>query len=219
MSKNSTKQYMEESLSALMDGEITALELRRLLKLDEEQFSELRERWLSYQIASSSLKNDMPAIAYQDISGQISAAIVDEPVHRGKKQTSGRLWAGVGRFAIAASVAGAVVLGVPFSPDNVTQQVADVEKPVEQVVPSHRVPRSFGHTMPQDTVVSTVSNENRPSESSKKEITITKDTQQKLQEAGSQVNRLMLEHAQNAAQNTQQGVLPYARLPESSETE
>ena len=221
MSQNSIKHNLDESLSALVDGEITELEMRRLLKLDNEQYKILREKWVHYQVASSSIKGEFPDIAFRDLSTGIGAAIDDEPAHSVKTQTGKTsriksMWSGVGRFAVAASVAGAVVLGVQFTSDDFNSQVADV-KPAPST--SVKIPGSFGHGLPSDTTVSTVSNQPTPNKSVPDAIILNKDTQQQLQKAEQDVNRLMLEHAQNAAQNTQQGVLPYARVPESSKSQ
>jgi sigma-E factor negative regulatory protein RseA len=217
MSQNSAKHTFEESLSALIDGEITEFELRRLLKADNEQYEGLRKKWGAYQLASSSLKGALPDVAFHDISNSIRAAIDEEPalstsvksVSRNRLQS---IWSGVGRFAIAASVAGAVVLGVQFTVDDPSSQIASVD--AVPVAPA-KVPSSFGHGLPVDTTIRTVSNESKVVKPTQ-EIILNAETQQQLQEAEAEVNRLMLEHAQNASQNTQQGVLPYARVPESS---
>ncbi len=218
MSNAPVKQTLEESLSALVDGEATELEVRRLLKASDEQYEDLRDSWLRYQTASSATKSDFPSADFRDLSSSISAAIAEEPAHAIKgssRKTS--IWSGVGRFAVAASVAGAVVLGVQFAPSDLdSTQVATADPvPASQA----KVPSSFGHGLPTDTVVSTVSNESSVSKPKAETIIITESTQQQLKEAEDQVNRLMLEHAQNASQNTQQGVLPYARVPESSENQ
>jgi sigma-E factor negative regulatory protein RseA len=215
MSEIPVKQELQEALSALVDGEVTELELRRLLKASDEQYAALRETWLSHQTASASIKKDVPTIDFRDLSNSISAAIADEPVLSQSSKTAKKqsVWSGVGRFAIAASVAGAVVLGVQFAPSDINPQVADVQVPVQSSVPS-----SFERGIPSNTAVSTVSNESGVGHSAQQQqetIIINENTQQKLQQAEEQVNRLMLEHAQNAAQNTQQGVLPYTRVPES----
>ncbi len=219
MSETSVKNVLDESLSALVDGEISELELRRLLKADDQAFEELRGRWSSYQMTSASMKDDVPNVAFTDLSASISARIADEDSHsltsnsstKNRKQS---IWSGVGRFAIAASVAGAVVLGVQFAPSTIDGQVADIDTPASGV----KVPSSFGHGLPTDTAISTVSNESNPVVKQQKEaIVITESTKQQLQKAENEVNRLMLEHAQNSAQNTEQGVLPYARVPESSQ--
>lgn len=225
MSQTSVKQPLEESLSALMDGEITELELRRLLKADDETFTALRENWSRYHLLSAGAKNDFPAIEYRDLSQNISKAIADEPVYTGnisKDKVSIKpnknIWFGLGRFAVAASVAGAVVLGVQFAPNSVDNQVAEGEQII--ILPSASsasVPSSFDHGLPSNTAISTVSNANKtsPNNTEIAPIAITESTKQQLEQAEEQVNRLMLEHAQNAAQNTQQGVLPYARVPEA----
>ncbi len=218
MSETHVKQQLDESLSALVDGEISELELRRLLKANDEEYATLRENWAAYHVASSALNNDIPAVQLHDLSASISAAIDAEPAHT-KVATSApkkSIWAGVGRFAVAASVAGAVVLGVQFAPNDLNSQVAEVDPlPVQPA----QVPSSFGHGIPVDTTVNTVSNENSTvAPTAKKEtIILNESTQKQLQQAEEQVGRFMLEHAQNASQNTQQGVLPYKRVPESSE--
>lgn len=223
MTDTRAKQQLEESLSALMDGEISELELRRLLKASDEDYAELRDSWAASQMASSAMKKDVPAIDLRDLSASISAAIDEEPAHstnsvdskkENTKASKQSLWSGVGRFAIAASVAGAVVLGVQFSPNSFDGQVAEIEP--TQVQPA-QVPSSFGHGLPVDTTVSTVSSENTVNQVPQKQtIILNESTQKQLQQAEQQVGRFMLEHAQNASQNTQQGVLPYARVPEAS---
>ena len=89
------------------------------------------------------------------------------------------------------------------------QQIADVP-PVQAPLnaPSNS---SFAPGLPANTEVSTVSTESASS-NDRAVITINEDTRQQLKEAEGQVNRLMLEHAQNSAQNTQQGVLPLSLI-------
>lgn len=213
---------LQESLSGLMDGEISELELRRLLKANDDDFQVLRNQWSRYHSASAANRSDdAVGFANVDLSLAISSAIEEEPTYGekpanvAKKSTIRHMWSGVGRFAIAASVAGAVVLGVQFSPSGLDNQIVD-SNPV--TLPSTSAPSSFGQGIPSDTVVSTVSNETMPSavNEQRSPITLNNDTKEQLKQAEEQVNRLMLEHAQNASQNTQQGVLPYARVPEKS---
>jgi len=106
MSNTPVKQILEESLSALVDGEATELEVRRLLKASDEQYEGLRDSWLRYQTASSATKSDFPSAEFRDLSSSISAAIDQEPAHSVKaKPAKASIWSGVGRFAVAASVA------------------------------------------------------------------------------------------------------------------
>jgi sigma-E factor negative regulatory protein RseA len=223
MSQTPVKQSLQESLSALVDGEATELEVRRLLKADDAVYSEVRGSWSRYQAASASAKKDTPSIEYRDLSLNISAAIAEEPVHTGKASTEktkttmkakASIWSGMGRFAVAASVAGAVVLGVQFAPSGVDQQIVE-GNPV--TLPSSSAPSGFSQGLSADTTISTVSNQSKKSNNERVSINITESTKEQLKEAEEQVNRLMLEHAQNASQNTQQGVLPYTRIPETTE--
>ncbi|MFT5117662.1 MAG: sigma-E factor negative regulatory protein RseA [Kiritimatiellia bacterium] len=216
MSDSPVKQPLEESLSALVDGEITELELRRLLKASDEDFKGLRARWLRFNTASAGIKKDLPTGDFCDLSESISAAIDEEKTYSmsSKSTRKSSIWSGVGRFAIAASVAGAVVLGVQFAPSGVNNEVADAES---TLAPFVNVPSSFGHGLPTDTTVRTVSNEATVIKPEQQTIIINEATQEQLKLAEEEINRLMLEHAQNASQNTQQGVLPYARVPESPE--
>ncbi len=225
MSQSTMKQPLQESLSALIDGEANELEVRRLLKADDEIFEVLREDWSRYQLASSNMKKasrEEQAVEYRDLSISINSAIADEPVHSIKEHNKPKasMWSGVGRFAIAASVAGAVVLGVQFAPSDFDNQIADNEP---LTLPSSSVPSSFGQGLPSNTAIRTVSNESGTKAAQvgdeRTPIIINENTKEQLKQAEEQVNRLMLEHAQNASQNTQQGVLPYARVPESSENQ
>ena len=230
MSQTPVKPSLQESLSALMDGEATELEIRRLLKADDASYEEIRSAWCRYQVSSSSVKKETPNVDYRDLSLSISAAVAEEPVHSSKTNTSEAkatekvktsIWSGMGRFAVAASVAGAVVLGVQFAPSGVDRQIAGSD-PI--TLPSTSAPSSFPQGLSSGTTVSTVSNAANSQQNSNKQnngtqtpINITESTKDQLKEAEEQVNRLMLEHAQNASQNTQQGVLPYARVPETTE--
>ncbi|MFT7388644.1 MAG: sigma-E factor negative regulatory protein RseA [Candidatus Endobugula sp.] len=225
--QSTVKQPLQESLSALVDGEADELEVRRLLKADDKAFDVLRKDWSRYLLACSSIKSgktsaDERSIEYRDLSLIISAAIAEEPVHSTNKTfTSGPkagMWSGVGRFAVAASVAGAIVLGVQFVPNGADNQIVGSE-PV--TLPSFNVPISFAQGLPLNTVISTVSNEQSTQvrDNNRAPIVISDSTKEQLKRAEEQVNRLMLEHAQNASQNTHQGILPYARLPESTENQ
>ena len=212
----STELGLKESLSALVDGEASELEIRRLLKANDADYSDIREQWLRYQTVSASLKNDTPAVDYMNLSAAISDAIADEPSLSVSNATVGKvssIWSGVGRFAVAASVAGAVVLGVQFMPSTGSTQIVELAPTAAPSAPAS----SFAQGLPNNTAINTVSNESGVplQKQEKPTIEINESTKQQLKEAEQEVNRLMLEHAQNSAQNTQQGVLPYARVPES----
>jgi sigma-E factor negative regulatory protein RseA len=210
--EKTAQDTLHESLSALMDGEATELELRRILKSEDES---LEERWHRYHLASAALRGEYKLDKPVDLASSISAAIQEEPSLNVKSKDKGsNFWSNFGRFAVAASVAGAFVVGVQFAPNETVNNIA--EAPITTPAPALGQPQ-----LGNDTNVSVVSQDDsraiapRPVE--KAPITINEDTRQQLQQMGDEINHLMLEHAQNASQNTQQGVLPYVRVPEGEQ--
>lgn len=118
-----------ESLSALMDGEAQELELRRLLRQLPDD-SELRERWARYQLVSSILhKQQSSPVVSLAFADAVQAAVSKELSHGGNVVTKWRL--GAARFAVAASVALAVVVGVQWK-----QQRAAVTTQLAAAVPA-----------------------------------------------------------------------------------
>ncbi|HCS27924.1 MAG TPA: hypothetical protein DIW43_10750, partial [Spongiibacteraceae bacterium] len=63
-----------ESLSALMDGEASELEIRRLLREDSNELGEL---WTRYHRQRSALHNERE-FRGMDVSGSVRAALSDE---------------------------------------------------------------------------------------------------------------------------------------------
>jgi sigma-E factor negative regulatory protein RseA len=100
-----------ESLSALMDNHsLSELELQRLLK----QSVNLTSTWNRYHIASASLRRDLHMVAPVDFAARVSAAIAAEDTQNTQIKSRTQkpwLWT-MGRVAVAASVAGLLVVGV-----------------------------------------------------------------------------------------------------------
>lgn len=121
-----TNNIFDESLSALVDGETTELELRRILaSKDEDAFAKLSR----YHLVNNVLRKEVQLEKVIDVSSAVSAAIAEDdatidqtPV--ASQQKTG-LWANIGRFSIAASVAGALVVGVQFLSTSEPQNIAD----------------------------------------------------------------------------------------------
>ncbi|OPX56070.1 sigma-E factor negative regulatory protein RseA [Oceanospirillum multiglobuliferum] len=120
---------IHQSLSNLMDSEADELELRRVLKASQEQ-AEVAQTWHRYHLIRSVLHKELEQPQLFDISDRISAAIdledeivlapeqpVVQPTVSDKTKTlsfwreAGNGW--LGKTAIAASVAAAVVLLMP----------------------------------------------------------------------------------------------------------
>ncbi|MGM0631929.1 MAG: sigma-E factor negative regulatory protein [Pseudomonadota bacterium] len=109
----------EAALSALLDGELSEFEMRRLLDRVAEQ-PELAETWSRYSLARTVLEGDPCQLASDGFSERVAAAIGHEPLPgRGTDTVStghARRWVQpLGRVAVAASVAAAVFLGMELS--------------------------------------------------------------------------------------------------------
>jgi len=118
---NESKKCLTESISALVDSEVSELELHRVLKdLDAEQLSEhpllddsSAGKWCRYNLISHSMAET--SLGFSDISAAVSKAIDREEAH-GANPVRASLHAlsfsALGRFAVAASVAMVAILGV-----------------------------------------------------------------------------------------------------------
>lgn len=109
-----------EQMSAFMDGELPASSV--IDSVGEE--SELRDKWNRYHLARSVMRNELPDGKLIDISASVAAALDAEPVVLAPNATkSNSLFSQFtakvipfakqsGQFAVAASVAAAVIIGV-----------------------------------------------------------------------------------------------------------
>lgn len=204
-----------EALSALVDGEASELELRRLLK-ESEVDPDLRNSWRSYQLIGAALRDDLPVGHYSDTSSSIFAAIENEPAlnvatGEGVKSKLSMLWSSLGRVAIAASVAGAVVVGVqsyqsPISPDSV---VASSSLSAPSGLPA-------GYGAPA-IAARTVSAPGYVSPAVERQVSFVPRQGQSVEQnvqLQAYLNHLMLEHAEHAALNASRGMMPFARVAE-----
>ena len=223
MTENTAGQSLRESLSALVDNQTTELELHRILK-ESENNAEVRAVWTRYQLASAALRGATPAGEYVDLSDRIRAAIADENEHSlAPAQTSEadvpknrRWWQQAGRFAIAASVAGAVVIGAQQSGLLTGGAGAGGETP--EIVSNGSTQDQIPALNPSARIVSTDGGQSRV-DSTPKLYFVPKRVDQTVpvEEVQKRLNYLMLEHAEHAAQNSGRGMLPFARIPRMEE--
>lgn len=130
---------LEQSLSALMDGEASELELQRILKnLDDPQ---LRQTWQNLHQVRSAMHQE--AFAAVDVSAGVRAALagidMDEAGHAPVASKAAG-WKGWQRMAVAASVTLAVLGGVRFynqNPELATPEVAQSTQPSVQMAPAY----------------------------------------------------------------------------------
>ncbi len=113
-----------ESVSALMDGEIADFELRRTLERIEAE-PELTKMWQRYHLVRSVMRNEEVGKPDLDISSLVMSALDDEPEfstsdahmpkHDDEKSAQGtesQFWKPLASMAAAASVTAMVILGV-----------------------------------------------------------------------------------------------------------
>lgn len=198
-------EYLGESLSALMDGEASDLDTRRVLKAlaleDSQNAMLMRDKWRRYQSVSSVMKGDV--VCKADYSADITRAIAEEAIF--KVNPLVKILSSSGRLAIAASVALVAVLGVQqFNlPAESTDQAAGFayidETSVEGLVgPANQLPA--GWTMSEELQVRTVS-----ADSVEKDIYSEED-------ARAYLAYVLAKHASKAPYVRSQGMLPYARM-------
>lgn len=113
----------EKTLSALLDGDVSAFEVRRVLDQIGER-PELADKWARYSLGRSLLEGEPFRRASAGFSARVMDAVDREAVPVSARSISGqrkpagqgRRWLEpVGRAAVAASVAVAVFLGMELS--------------------------------------------------------------------------------------------------------
>ncbi|HEH9417103.1 MAG: sigma-E factor negative regulatory protein [Aeromonas sobria] len=120
----------KEQISALMDGELSDAEVLNELEMD----SDLQETWGRYHLIGNAMRGDLSVNLQLDLSTSIMAALEDEPTILAPKPVEAapvlqpvvapvktdsnviplfrRVGQQLGQYAIAASVAAAVIFGV-----------------------------------------------------------------------------------------------------------
>ncbi len=100
---------IKEALSALMDGEASTLEVRRLLKAIPADGA-LRDSWRRHHISAATMHQEISSQVI-DFSVAINAAIASEKSYRPTAFVS-HFIKPLGRFAVAASVAAVVLINI-----------------------------------------------------------------------------------------------------------
>ena len=98
-----------EILSALLDGEVTDFELRRLVA-DVQKSKELAEKWRRYSLVQDII-HSRDVIPSLSLSDRIKDYIEKNPQ---KSRRDSRWMSGVAKLAISASVAFAIVFSMPY---------------------------------------------------------------------------------------------------------
>lgn len=184
-------EVLRESLSAVMDGEGDDLALRRLLARSDD--AQVRATWSRYHLARDALKGQATMVS-GDISAAVRQAVDAEALPRRRAAGS---WRSVASFAIAASVTAVVVLG--------GRELAGVgDRPGAAPMAA---PVGLVNTLGAAPV--------RASYGARALPALKPTTAGAYDELARQRLRLYSqEHAEQAALNTPQGLIPFARVPE-----
>lgn len=224
---------MAESVSALVDGEVSEMELHRVLKASETDEG-VRSTWSRYQMISSSLRNDTPSQPLVDLSAAIREAIDTEETYQPAAHTPNttswvrRVGQNVGKLGVAASVAAVMVVTsqmVDFTGSQ-SAQVADVaggaspssvKTSQDLLTPNPALPAGFGGPSLSARTVST-SPQMPVQEAQTHYYPVVKRAQGAYSETPAPevqayLQRVMEVHAAHAALNSGRGMLPYARVP------
>jgi len=193
-----------ESLSALVDNETNELELERILTQVSGD-AQLRRVWTRYNLAQHAIHGHHTVHPDWDISIRIQAALEGTQVG-GASVFRQRMLRSVQSFAVAASVAATVVFGGRHlaQVSETTSYVADRSAPTSaspvgmlNSLGAAAVQASYG-TQPISVL--------QPA------------TRTAYQELAQQRRHLyMQEHAEQAALNSPQGLIPFARVPQIRE--
>ncbi|MDG2018429.1 MAG: sigma-E factor negative regulatory protein [Porticoccaceae bacterium] len=151
-----SNKRLTESVSALVDGEVSELELHRILKqleldgsTDQAGQNEhgVASKWSRYNLMSHAMSNT--PLDGKDISQSVSNAIAQEETYKTNFIQNIVRAKSVGRFAIAASVAFMAIVGVQqlnnISPlqDNGFQTAGSANEAKQLQRPANQFPSGF----------------------------------------------------------------------------
>ena len=140
----------KETLSALMDNEVSDFELRRLVQQAGDD-SDMSDKWQRYHMVSSVLKQEQ--FSAGDISASVMDALADEPAYNEKShgtdtEATGLLSSFIkplASMAVAASVTAVVILGgqnFGVGQSGSAETIAQTTGPA-MTQPGFTVPRDF----------------------------------------------------------------------------
>jgi sigma-E factor negative regulatory protein RseA len=201
---------MYESLSALMDNEANELELERVLAQAAED-AQLRQTWLRYNLTRHAVHGHSVAYVDLDISARVQSALAGSQADVSGHGTpfaafKQRMVRPLVSFAVAASVAATVVMG--------GQQLAQIGGPdatgVYRPIANGASPVGMLNSLGATAMQASYGTQPVPALQPATRIAYQELAQQRLR-------RYMQEHVEQAALNSPQGLVPFARVPQISE--
>lgn len=212
-----TGNAMQESISAMVDDQVSELELRRILK-QAEQDPQVYQDWERYQLVGAAMRGE--SVQPGNLLRGIQVAIADDGQQEDNQQGAG-FWASLGKVTIAASVAAVVVMGAQ---QNWMQSPADLLDQNPTAATAQAQPKLNQQPIVLDPAqlrtVSAGGQQQRMVEQNPAPMLVPKQglsqrNRNPAQEAmlRKHLQQLMQEHAANATANGGRGVLPYVRVP------
>ena len=195
-------EQLRESLSALMDDEANELEVERLLR-EMSGAESLRQTWARYHIARDSMKGQSIGHHGIDLSARVREAVAQEKQSLGS--AAQRWLRPAASFAVAASVAATVVLGG----QQLSQQGAADPAQADRVM-AGMAPVGMVNTLGATPVRASYGSQAVPALRPASHTAYRELARLRLKQFGQA-------HAEQAALNTPQGLIPFARVPTISE--
>jgi sigma-E factor negative regulatory protein RseA len=200
---------MNESLSALMDNEANELELERI-HAQVTGDARLRQTWARYNLARHAMHGNPVAHLEWDISKRVQSALdgtqVDDTA-AAPTVFKQRMARSLLSFAVAASVAATVVIG--------GQQLAQVSSGAEPYVADRSLATSASPVGMLNSLGATAVQASYGTQPIPVLQPATRTAYQEL--AQQRLRKYMQEHAEQAALNSPQGLVPFARVPQIRE--
>lgn len=215
------KEKGNDELSALMDGEVTELEMHRVLH-NVDSDPAVAAKWQRYHLASAILKKELRPCSAQhlikiDLATRVSAALAEEPVHlihpapadkrSANTASDSAWWRPLANVGIAASVAAVVVIG--WQQTQPAAIKATVAPPLAQTVSSYSnvgaanvMPVQYGGAVPVSQSYGVMP---RGANVQREYVRAQKLDEQRF-------NHYLISHSGNAAFANQGGQLPYVRV-------
>jgi sigma-E factor negative regulatory protein RseA len=195
-------EKMRESLSALMDGESNELELQRVLSALDKDAS-LKKTWQRYHAVRAVVSENTHGDFSMDISSRVTEAIALE----GERHSPGavtRMLKPLASFAVAASVAAVVVVGGQQlaqlgDPGSAGNTIASGISPVGVINIDGAMPVQASYGTRSVPVLQPTTG------TAYKEL------------ARQRMQKYIQEHAEHAALNSPQGLVPFARVQKIKE--
>lgn len=235
-----SQEMLNESISSLVDGESSELELARILKALPDA-ALINEKWQRYHLTGEILRGDVKSAAANvsvpaSFTSSVLAAIdaEDTIVSSAEKTSATQSWTHkLGKVAIAASVSLAVLIGFQYVGNNASTGSSpvfvnnEVQSSAPETLPGARVPEGF--KLPSITArtvsniddnyglggfQSSLSSGKLPSHLSP--ATSFAPGSEEEKELRAQLKRMMLKHAGASSATGSMGALPYVRISGST---